>query len=257
MCFMSSYDRFKCKNIFTSCEGLCWCIIWPSFPFDCFVKIWATCQNFGQMVHCPLAKNCPYAYGLVETYSTDLLLTEIKSENQSRGNSVLSHLNPLSAFDFFFHLLKPRIQDACDTILVPKAAILLASAADRWPKGSQLWERCVWRQSWITFAHARVLTGRWFERKWSCVLLALFVVYFWICFSKLNVVVLGKPVISSMKITEKLHGQCFWSLTVARGVVLNDHLKMLAIQWGAVHVCDRSFHLTAYFCKTVYSLSMA
>ena len=63
-----------------------------------------------------------------------------------------------------------------------------------------------------------------------------------------------------MKITEKLHGQCFWSLTVARGVVLNDHLKMLAIQWGAVHVCDRSvqlesFHLTAYFCKTVYWLS--
>ena len=112
-------------------------------------------------------------------------------------------------------------------------------------------------QSWITFAHARVLTGRWFERKWSCVLLALFVVYFWICFSKLNVVVLGKPVISSMKITEKFHGQCFWSLAVARGVVLNDHLKMLAIQWGAVHVCDRSFHLTAYFCKTVYSLSMA
>ena len=35
---------------------------------------------------------------------------------------------------------------------------------------------------------------------------------------------------SSMKIAEKLHGQCFWSLTVARGVVLNDHLKMLAIQ---------------------------
>ena len=46
------------------------------------------------------------------------------------------------------------------------------------------------------------------------------------------------------------------ALTVARGVVLNDHLKMLVIQQGAVHVCDRSvelesFHLTAYFCKTV------
>ena len=30
-----------------------------------------------------------------------------------------------------------------------------------------------------------------------------------------------------MKITEKLHGQCFWLLTVTRDVVLNDHLKML------------------------------
>ena len=31
-CSMSSYDRY--------------CIIWPSFLFDCFVKIWATCENF-------------------------------------------------------------------------------------------------------------------------------------------------------------------------------------------------------------------
>ena len=32
-----------------------------------------------------------------------------------------------------------------------------------------------------------------------------------------------------MKITEKLHGQCFWLLTVAHGVVLNEHLKMLEL----------------------------
>jgi len=32
-----------------------------------------------------------------------------------------------------------------------------------------------------------------------------------------------------MKITEKLHGLCFWLLTVAHGVVLNDHLKMLEL----------------------------
>ena len=32
-----------------------------------------------------------------------------------------------------------------------------------------------------------------------------------------------------MKITEKMHGQCFWLLTVARGVVLNDHVKMLEL----------------------------
>ena len=56
-----------------------------------------------------------------------------------------------------------------------------------------------------------------------------------------------------MKVTEKLHGQCFWLLTVARGVVSNDHLKMLELH---VHVCDRSvklesFRFTAFFCKTV------
>ena len=48
----------------------------------------------------------------------------------------------------------------------------------------------------------------------------------WAIDSRLNVV--DKPVISSMKITEKLHGQCFWLLTVARGV-LNHHLKMLEL----------------------------
>ena len=26
--------------------GLCCCIIWPLFLFDCFVKNWATCKNF-------------------------------------------------------------------------------------------------------------------------------------------------------------------------------------------------------------------
>ena len=26
--------------------GLCCCIVWPSFLFDCFVKIWATCKSF-------------------------------------------------------------------------------------------------------------------------------------------------------------------------------------------------------------------
>ena len=55
-----------------------------------------------------------------------------------------------------------------------------------------------------------------------------------------------------MKMTEKLHGQCFWLLTVARGPFEDV---------GAVHVCDRSvklvsFRFTAFFCKTVYSLSI-
>ena len=58
-----------------------------------------------------------------------------------------------------------------------------------------------------------------------------------------------------MKITEKLHGQCFWLLTVARGVVLKDHLKMLEMfVTGAVKL--ESFRFTAFFCKTVYSLSI-
>ena len=39
--------------------------IWPSFLFNSYVKIWDTCENFfGQMVY-RLAKNFPYAYGVV------------------------------------------------------------------------------------------------------------------------------------------------------------------------------------------------
>ena len=37
--------------------------IWPSFLFDSFVKIWATCEIFlGKWFTAPLAKNFPYAY---------------------------------------------------------------------------------------------------------------------------------------------------------------------------------------------------
>ena len=40
--------------------------IWPSFLFDSFVKIWATCEIFlGKWFTTPLAKNFPYAYALV------------------------------------------------------------------------------------------------------------------------------------------------------------------------------------------------
>ena len=38
--------------------------IWPSFLFDSFVKIWATCECFwANGLPPPLAKNFPYAYG--------------------------------------------------------------------------------------------------------------------------------------------------------------------------------------------------
>ena len=66
-CFMSWYDRFISKNIIISYGGLCYCMVWPSFLLNCFVKIWATCENFlGKWFTAPpptpLAKNCPYAY---------------------------------------------------------------------------------------------------------------------------------------------------------------------------------------------------
>ena len=62
-CVMISYDRFICKEIFTSYVSLCYCIIWPSFLFNCFGKIWATCENFwGNGSPPPLAKNCSYVY---------------------------------------------------------------------------------------------------------------------------------------------------------------------------------------------------
>ena len=58
--FMSSYDRLICKNIFTSYVGLCCCILWPTFLFDCGVKMWATCEDFlGKWFTAPLAKNVP------------------------------------------------------------------------------------------------------------------------------------------------------------------------------------------------------
>ena len=37
--------------------------IWPSFLFDSFIKIWATCEFFwANGLPLPLAKNFPYAY---------------------------------------------------------------------------------------------------------------------------------------------------------------------------------------------------
>ena len=44
------------RGTFICQYGLCCCIVWPSFLFDCFVKIWAN------GLPSPLAENCPYAY---------------------------------------------------------------------------------------------------------------------------------------------------------------------------------------------------
>ena len=71
-CFMSSYDRFKCKNNLASFAGLCSCTKGLSFLLDCFVKIWATCENFwANDSPPPLAKNCPYAYARWSQHSTE------------------------------------------------------------------------------------------------------------------------------------------------------------------------------------------
>ena len=75
----------------------------------------------------------------------------------------------------------------------------------------------------------------------------------WAILSKLNV-----AVISSIKITEKLHGQCLWLLTVALGVVLNDHLKILELFMFVTGQYNLNLFVVRhnYFCKTVYSLSV-
>ena len=40
--------------------GLCCCIVWPLFLFDCFVKIWAICKNFlGKWSTAPPARKLP------------------------------------------------------------------------------------------------------------------------------------------------------------------------------------------------------
>ena len=57
-------------NIFTSYVGHCQCILWPSFPFDYFVKVWATWNNFlGKWFTAHRGKKCPYAYGSVSIAS--------------------------------------------------------------------------------------------------------------------------------------------------------------------------------------------
>ena len=49
--------------------GLCCCIVWPSFLFDCFVKIWATYKNFlGKQFTAPLGKKLPVRLCQEECY---------------------------------------------------------------------------------------------------------------------------------------------------------------------------------------------
>ena len=44
---LAGIDSEKLYRATFICQyGLCCCIVSPSFLFDCFVKIWATCKNF-------------------------------------------------------------------------------------------------------------------------------------------------------------------------------------------------------------------
>ena len=44
---LGSYWPWKTVLSHFICQyDLCCCIVWPSFLFDCFVKIWANCKNF-------------------------------------------------------------------------------------------------------------------------------------------------------------------------------------------------------------------
>ena len=47
-------------TIFSLGAPVCCCIVWPSFLFDCFVKICATCKNFlGKWFTAPLRRKLP------------------------------------------------------------------------------------------------------------------------------------------------------------------------------------------------------
>ena len=59
-------DTFICQY------GLCCCTVWPSFLFDCFVKIWATCKNFLDKWFTAPAENCPYAYAFRDEINTSV-----------------------------------------------------------------------------------------------------------------------------------------------------------------------------------------
>ena len=70
------------RATFICLYGLFCCM--AQFPFDCFVKIWATCKNFlGKWIIAPLAKHCPYAYaGNLPLSYTGHHISRIKSSSE-------------------------------------------------------------------------------------------------------------------------------------------------------------------------------
>ena len=89
-CFMSSYDRFICKNTFTSCVGICCYIVWPTFLFDCSVNIGATLRDvFWANSLPPLPPPgkklpvCLWIYCIIQTlkYEIHNIVTSISNKN--------------------------------------------------------------------------------------------------------------------------------------------------------------------------------
>ena len=68
---LAGIDSEKLYRATFICQyGLCCCIVWPSFLFDCFVKIWATCKNFlGKWITAPPGKKLPVRLCLSEQNS--------------------------------------------------------------------------------------------------------------------------------------------------------------------------------------------
>ena len=62
--------------------GLCCCVIWSSFLFGSFVKIWGTCDNFlGKWsTPPPPAKNFPYAYAHATAFRVRISFTTLRDE---------------------------------------------------------------------------------------------------------------------------------------------------------------------------------
>ena len=62
------------RGTFICQDGLCCCIVWPSFLFDCFVKIWATCMNFlGKWFTAPPGRKLPVRLCILETHLENLV----------------------------------------------------------------------------------------------------------------------------------------------------------------------------------------
>ena len=85
--------------------GLCCCIVWPSFLFDCFVKIWATYKNFlGKWFTAPLAKNCPYAYAFWNAFFFFFFLLFQRCMTKRVCLSLSVFVNSLSIYSVFLKI---------------------------------------------------------------------------------------------------------------------------------------------------------
>ena len=93
------------RGTFMCQYGLCCCIVWPSFLFECFVKIWATCKNFlGKWFTAPPSRKLP-----VRLWSTPILF----NENEAFDTSVHTVYSdrPMPNYEGTFFLASCSEQD--------------------------------------------------------------------------------------------------------------------------------------------------